>query len=81
MALDLSKLEDVVTAIQADIVKLQTDVPAAILAAANGAGALANQTAIDSITTSLGTVHAALGALDTSVVPPDTSVVPPVVAS
>ena len=69
MSLDLSKLQAVIPALVAAIDKLKVDVPAAITAAANGAGDVANQAAIDGITTTLGTATDALTGLDTAVLP------------
>lgn len=69
MSLDMSKLESTVGAIQAAITKLQEDIPAAIAAAANGAGDAANQAAIDSVTGTLQAASDALTALDASVAP------------
>jgi hypothetical protein len=69
MQLDLSKLQAVVVALQAGLAKLETDVPAAIAAAAAGVDETANQAAVDSITATLTTMSDAVGTLDTSVAP------------
>ena len=69
MSLDLSKLQSTVAVLQAAVVKLQSDVPAAIKAAAGGASDAANQAAIDNVTSTLQGVSDSLGTLDASVAP------------
>ena len=69
MSVDISKLQAVLPVLVAAFDKLKVDVPAAITAAANGAGDVANQAAIDSVTATLENTSAAISGLDASILP------------
>jgi hypothetical protein len=78
MSLDLSKLQAVISSRVVEVTKLQTDVPAAIKAAAGGASDAANQAAIDNVTQALQGVSDSLTSLDASISPAPTQ--PPAAA-